>query len=223
MEFGDTYILLFGYQIFEPITILTNLFIFAVSIFYFKLLFGFPVAYTRNMALFVLMTGLGSFFGSIAHGAQHQLGILFFKVVLFLMHASTLVSAYFCFTGSYHLQLGNKERNKVVLALVVGLLTVLLILATMSGSFVLMKVAAGLALAYMLLVHIVAFRKELKGSGWVISGIFISFSSIFVHSFKLSIDEWFNHKDIAHLIICLSLIIICKGILKINGVLIERT
>lgn len=88
----------------------------------------------------------------------------------------------------------------------------LLIFSGIQGNFLIIKIHAAIALLYSFIVHYIVYRRtEEKGSGLVVLGIFISFLPIIVHSLKFSIDEWFNYKDIAHVIMIISLVVIYKG------------
>ena len=87
-----------------------------------------------------------------------------------------------------------------------------LIASVIVGDFVIIKIHAALVLVYALITHYLIYKRtDDAGSALVVSGIAISFLPIIVHSLKLSINEWFNYKDIAHVIMIFSLIVIYKG------------
>ena len=88
-----------------------------------------------------------------------------------------------------------------------------IIITLINNDFLVIKIHAGLVLTYSLIIHIITYFKKQTGSGWVAGGILVSFISIIIHSLKLSIHEWFNYKDIAHIVILISSIIMVKGIL----------
>ena len=72
---------------------------------------------------------------------------------------------------------------------------------------------AGIVLLYSFGVHLVVYnRTKEKGSGLVVLGIGIPFLSIVVHSLKFSIHEWFNYKDISHIVMLTSLALLFKGV-----------
>ena len=195
-------------------TILTNLLIFIFSIYCFKQLSKFNHPYASSWAWFTLLVGISSCFGSTAHAVHYQLGKTFFDVIFYISNALNLISIYFCFKAAYVYYTRNKlNPHKKIIYVVIAWVTCLLIYALIKNSFAIIKINAGIVLVYSILVHILIFKQTKdKGSKLVVVGIAVSFFSIIIHSFKLSIDVWFNYKDIAHLIILFSLIIIFKGV-----------
>ncbi|MDO9001431.1 MAG: hypothetical protein Q7W45_16820 [Bacteroidota bacterium] len=218
MNFDYTYIILFGYIIFEPMTILTNLLIFIFSIYCFKSLAKINHPYSTSFSWFVLLVGISSCFGSLAHAVHYQSGKVFFDVVFYISNALSLVSIFFCFKSAYLYYTNDKiNPHKKITYLVIAWVVGLLIFALIKNNFVIIKINAGIVLVYSIVSHYLVYRKTNdKGSVFVISGIGVSFLSIIVHSLKLSINEWFNYKDIAHVIIFFSLILIYKGV-KLNA------
>ena len=218
MNFDYTYILCFGRQVFEPMVLLTNFILFLVSVYCFKRLIKYRSAYPSEMASFILILGISSCFGAVAHAVHYQLGTGFFQVVFFSCNMLNLISIYFFFKGSYtyfNLQ-REKVANKKVLGFVIAWIMLLLIVEAVQNEFLLIKIHAAIVLIYGLTVHFLAFLKKDRGSGTVVLGIVISFLSILVHSLKFSVDEWFNYKDIAHTIMIISMIVIYRGI-KLNS------
>jgi hypothetical protein len=50
-----------------------------------------------------------------------------------------------------------------------------------------------------------------ESSRKIIIAIFIAFLSAVVHTFRLSLHQWFNHKDLSHIILSISLIFFFLG------------
>jgi hypothetical protein len=213
MNFDYTYISIFGYPVFEPMVILTNLLFFILCCVYFKRLSSFSNTYANQMAWFMLLLGISTCFGAVGHAVHYQLGEAFFGAILFLMNAFSLFSIYFCFRAPYTYSQPGKEPSKRYIFLVLAWVIILLVISAIKGNFLIIKIHAGLVLLYSLIVHYLAYRRtNERGSAFVVLGIFISFLSIVVHSVKLSFHEWFNYKDIAHVIMIISLIVIYKGV-----------
>ena len=162
------------------------------------------------------MLGISSVFGAAGHAIHMQLGEDFFKIILFLMNAFSLLSIYFCFRAAYTYINLEREPSKKYIYLIMAWVLILLIASVIQGNFTIIKVHAGITLLYSLIVHYLVYRRaQDKGSLLVVLGIFISFLPIIVHSLKLSIDKWFNYKDLAHVIMIISLLVIYKGAYKI--------
>jgi hypothetical protein len=165
--------------------------------------------------------GISSFFGAIDHAIHYQLGTIFFKGILFLMNAFSLASIYFCFRAAYTYTNLHKEPSKKYIYFVIVWISILLILSAVTGNFEIIKIHAAIVLVYSLIVHYRVYKRTHEdGSRRVVIGILISFLPIIVHSLKFSLSEWFNYKDIAHMIMIISLIIIYKGA-RLNVLKIE--
>jgi hypothetical protein len=169
--------------------------------------------YPSRMASFILWLGISSVFGAVAHSVHYQLGTFFFNVVFYLMNASSLVAMYYCFSGTYTYfgRSGPRARN-IRIAVAIWLI-VLLLLAAIYRQFLLIKVHAGIVLIYSMGVHWVMYRANSWPGNrlYVIGGIF-SLGSVLVHSLRLSVTEWFNYKDIAHVFMIAALIVMARGI-----------
>lgn len=218
MNFDYTNIVLFGLTIYEPMVSVTNLILLLVSIYVFRDLKKFQNPYPGKMSAFILIMGISSCFGALAHGAHYQLGTIFFNTVAYISNALNLICVYFCFMGSYVYQnRGKLPPKKSTVSMVIGWIVVMLLITLLWNNFIIIKIHAGVVLLYSFVIHLSAYRKyNERGSGIVALGIFISFFSILVHSLHFSLHDYFNYKDIAHVIMIVSLIVIYRGI-KLNS------
>lgn len=201
--------------------IVTNSVFFALCAYCFKQLRAFDHPYAQQMSWFVFLLGISSCFGAIGHAVHYQLGEFFFKIILFLMNAFSLFSIYFCFRAPYtYLHLDKDPPKKYIYMALIWVIMVL-IASVIVGDFIIIKIHAALVLIYSLITHYLVYKRtDDAGSALVVSGIGISFLPIIVHSLKISINEWFNHKDIAHVIMIFSLMVIYKGA-RLNALKLE--
>ena len=133
--------------------------------------------------------------------------------MIFLVNSLSLFAIYYCFKAahSYH-SLSHKIQNNITSYFVITWMLILLTITFLKNDFALIKAHAGIVLVYSLVIHLISHYKKTEGSAYIASGIIISFFSIVVHSLRFSLSEWLNYKDIAHLIMLLSLTIIYKGV-----------
>lgn len=213
MQFDYTYITLFGFILFEPMVILMNLIFFVCALFYYLSLRKYTNAYTRQMSLFLFLLGTSMAFGGAGHAVHYQLGVDFFNVLLFFMNGFSLMAMYFCFRGPYTYYHSGKKPDSWLRYVLLGWILLMLIYSMIVQNFTLIKIHAGVGLIYALTIHWIMYKRHHHpGSRQVLIGMFVSFLPIIVHSLKLSFGKWFNHKDIAHVLMVISLVIICKGI-----------
>ncbi len=208
-----TYITLFGFKLFEPVTILTNSFITIYCLFVYFRTLRFKHQISRHWGIFFLLMALSSLLASATHGIHEQLGDTFLEVSWFLMNSVSLVGIYFFYRATFiysNLQKENSGQtyNYGIVLWMISLLVITFFL----NNFLLVKIHAGIVLFYSLIVHYITFRNKHAGSGYIVAGIIISFMSIVVHSFKFSFGEWFNYKDISHVIVLISMIFLFKGV-----------
>ncbi len=171
----------------------------------------------KDWSLFFLMVGVSSILGSVCHGAHDQYGLIFLNITLFLMNAISLISIYFFYRAAFlFFNLNKPETNFFYNYLVIVWIVISLVITLFLNKFLLIKINAGIILIYSLIIHSITYRNKQKGSGYIVIGILISFFSIIVHSLKLSFNEWFNYKDIAHLIMLISLVILFSGVKAIQ-------
>lgn len=197
--------------------IVTNSILCLLAIYFFKQLIKYPHAYSKQMATFIVIMGISGCFGAAAHAVHYQLGEFFFRTIVYISNAMNLLSVYFCFRGTYtYFSVYGKKSNRYIIIGVLCWIASMLIFTLIKNNFLIIKIHAAIVLIYALVVHYLGYRKKDGGSAYVVLGIGISFLSIMVHSLKFSFDKYFNYKDIAHVIMIISLIIIYKGI-KLNS------
>lgn len=212
MNFDYTYITVLGYQIFEPLVFVSNSILFSVTLFSYLRLKVLAHDYAKHMALFFVFVGTSSLFGAVCHMVHYNLGETFFDIFFFIMNALNLLSIYYCFRAAHFFVVEKRPRAQKIVNFVTAWIVILLVYSLINNSFLLIKLHAGLVLLYSLIVHFIAARDRTEtGSRVVVTGILISFTSFIIHSKKISFHEWFNYKDISHVIIIISLIIIYKG------------
>lgn len=169
--------------------------------------------YAFQMAYFMLFLGISVLFGALGHTIHYQLGIPFFNLILFLMNAFSLVSMYFLFRASYSYLTPHKMVSNWFRKTIFFWILLMLGISWYNNDFTLIKVNAAFVLLYTLYAHYTVNLKEKdKGNEWLIIGVLVSFIPIIIHSMHLSLHKWFNHKDLAHVFMIISLIIIYKGL-----------
>lgn len=190
----------------------TNLLFMVLSIIFYFSIARSSQPYARQMALFILFLGISSGFGAVSHGAHYAFGDLFFNVSFFLVNAFSLLSIFYCFKGPYIYS--TPQPSKKVINAVKVWIAVLMVFCLLKNEFVIIKIHAGLVLIYSLIAHYRVYRKTReRGSRIIVTGILISFLSIIVHTARFSFGEWFNYKDIAHVIMVITLIMIYRGVM----------
>lgn len=218
MKFDYTYIDLFGFRFFEPVVILTNTTLFILSQVFFIRVYALKRPYAMHMGYFMLFMGMSTLAGGIGHAVHEQMGKTFFNTILIIMNGFSLLSVYFFFRASYTLLRNGAPASGVLLAFVLFWVLAGFILSVVTRDFLVIKINAAIALVFSLAAHFIDMKRGRKeGNKLVITGLIISFVSILTHSLGISFHEWFNHKDLSHVIMIVSLIVIFRGVQKNAG------
>ena len=202
-----------GILILEPVTAVTDLLLGLFCIWFYRRL-ALPVKshpLLRFWRLFFLCIGISTLLGTVAHGLRFYMNEPTFKAVWMMMNLTSIVSSYFLLLATIEIQY-DSPRTIQRLQQISLLITLMLVSATVYfNDFNLIKIYAGFIIFIALITHFNTYKKGLKGSGYITFGFAFSLTSIWVHTMKLSIDDYFNFKDISHVIMLISLYFIFLG------------
>lgn len=211
----ETYIDILNVHITEPTTAFTDLLLaLACLVFYRKLELTSitqrtPLKYWR---LFFLFIGISTCIGAIAHGFRSYFSDTQFFVIWLLMNVTSIPSSFYLLKATIDITDFSNQKKKILSQLSLGLMMLLAVVTCYANSFLLIKINAGVVILITLIKQYATYKKGLIGSGNIVFGFVFSLSSIVVHSLKLSVNDYFNFKDISHVIMLISLYIIFMGV-----------
>ncbi len=211
----ETFIDILGLHILEPVTVLTDILLSIFCIyFYNKLNFqGNQALLGKYWRLFFLFIGLATFIGAIAHGFKSYFSEEVYYFVWMTMNVSSIPSSYYLLKATIELSEFTDEQKAKLTRISFFAMLLLTIFTMLLNNFVLIKINAAIVIILALIRHYHTYKKGYSGSGYIVAGFAFSLSSVVVHSAQLSISEWFNFKDISHVIMNISLYIIFTGVL----------
>lgn len=212
MQFDYTYITIFGFILFEPLIALTNFIMLLSTLYYYSQLKKFETRFSRQFALFILLTGLTGIFGTLAHGVHYQWGDRFFNVVLFLMNLTSLLSVLFCFFGVYSYLKQESDKANRVSWMAWAWMAVVTYYTLIYNEFTVVKVHVGVVSAFTLIAFSMKRIKDDPGSKFIVSGILLAMLAVLVHTLHIRFHDWFNHKDLAHVIMLFGLYKFFRGV-----------
>ncbi len=169
--------------------------------------------------LFFLFTGISTLIGALAHGLQSELPQTTFNNLWLCMNISGSISVFFSLKATVNF-IKVKERIKNIFNLINGaMLITFLGFSLLNNDFEIFKIHIAIGLLMIFFTHLFAYIKNHFGSGFVTSGLMLSFITVFIHSAQISISSWFNYKDISHVIMMISLWMIYQGIYRMSSIL----
>jgi hypothetical protein len=203
-----------GIIILEPMTAATDLLLAVFCIyFYNRLRLPKPSEpLLKFWRLFFLIMGISTLFGTMAHGLRHYMSDDVFKFAWMGMNLSSVLSSYFLLLATIEMMRGDNEELLRRLQLIALIVTLLITGATLAlNEFSLIKIYAGFVVLLAVYRNYATFKQGVKGTGLIAFGFGLSMLSILVHTAKFSLHEYFNFKDLSHIIILVSLYFIFMG------------
>jgi hypothetical protein len=194
-------------------TSLTDLLL-SVSCFYF--FFGIQKLNETKVGLehwqkFFLFLGVSTLLGALAHAIFERQDNLFYNSVWLIMQISAGISIFYAQSAAFG-QLSNVRARKVLLSFSVLQFVVFLPSVFYFFDFRVVAINSLIAMTQMFFVFFPSRIENWVYKTYISFGFFISFLTIYVHSQKLSFAKWFNHNDISHVIMYVSILLIFRGI-----------
>jgi hypothetical protein len=218
MPIQETNLLISGIRIDEPVTVLTNL-ILSVFSFYFYARLGKLKNNGTNLSrywrLFFLFIAIANTIAAFAHGfksyfTQHD----YYYIWMFMNMAGIPASYYLLLTNLESAAITQKTKNYLQY-LAAALTLSLVIFIYLINDISLVKVNAGLVIFITLFAHLIFYRKGIPGSKLILRGFIISILTLFVHTLRLSLHDYFNYKDLSHVIMNIGLYVIFLGVVEV--------
>lgn len=214
----ETYFEIGNITINEPVTVLTDLVAAAVSFYAFfqTKAKGRPRCVYYFKYFFLLMALATSYGGIVGHGFIHYLshpwkvpGWIFsmFSIMLIergaIMHSAPLM---------------KPTVGKIFAYANIVELTLLLIVVLVSLNFFFVEAhgAYGLMVVVFSLELYVYVKTKSKASSLLLTAVFFAFISAVIHLGKVSPHVWFNHIDLSHILMALSMWYVYSGVRQIK-------
>ncbi len=208
-----------GVIIRDPVTALTNILIFAIGVACYlqlrKQKLEFP---NKNWIYFFLLMGVSSLIGVVVHGFSYYTSPeTHFKIwwAMGVVQGAGITLAQLGFTANV-----LRKFRVLVVSLVTLQFGVFATVLYIKGTFDIAKIHIAIGLIPIMLYYIYKGQKGLKPEMRVAMGIGIASLTAIVHSMKLTVNQWVNYNDIAHVLIMAALYVIYSGV---NAGLTENT
>jgi hypothetical protein len=196
----------FGYTIYEPVTVLTD-----VLLGLFCLFLSAKLKKDGNMWwLFFIAVGLSNFLGATGHGLYVekdnvvQLFARLFGIISVLAAGLATLSRFAS---------GIKKNTAIGLVIVNYFVFTIWLLSNNNFAHVKWNAALGLGI-FVAFSYLYIYLKSKNSKELLVTmGIFILAMAAAVHSIEFSAGEFFNHNDIGHVIMFFGMFTIYKGVL----------
>lgn len=204
---------LYGFRIGEPVITLTALLITIVCGYCWWRLRQQPSTdAVRLTRLFFLFMGISTLIGGLVGHAFLYMLPFEFKIpgwLLGIVAASALAQASIVRSDD----MLSRKMKKVFTGVNIGGFTVLLVLLVSTLWFPIVEIHSAFCL--LLIVTSLEFYRWRKlhdtSSGYILIGISLAVAAVLVHILKWSLGVWFTFFDIGHVLLCGTMLMICKG------------
>lgn len=203
-----------GLRIDEPITTLTDFLFAAVCLFaYFNTKEHSHLKGPNLYRWFFLGTGISAIISALmGHAFLYRFG---FGAKIIGWEANALGASVAQFAAIYHTRSSITDTSFKRLLLVNYVEVILaLVLTAVIFSFVVVEIHTAYGLLGMVTVlEIIHYKKtDSVLSRNMLIGVGIAVLAVLVHIFKLAISVWFNHLDLSHIIMCIAMYVMYRGV-----------
>lgn len=160
---------------------------------------------------FFLFIGLGTFAGGISHAFFAVHSGFAYKSFWLTMQFFNGLSVYAAQQATLNSILNGSPKIKLMRTVILVQLLLFCILVPILQNFLLVVIDCALGLIPVMIFHLRSKNEKDKLIGY---GIMVSFLTGIVHGTKLSLHQYFNHNDIAHILIMVSLYLMYIGAKK---------
>jgi hypothetical protein len=211
----DTTIYIASFAIHEPVTTVTDFIISGICVyFYFKLnKLSANNPSTNYWKYFYGFMALGSFIGGCAHAFfEFHVG-LGYKSFWLSMQVLNMLAMYSIQHATLNSALIHSNKKNIwaksyLIQALVGIMAVFLF-----QNFIVVVINNAIALIPIMIIHFKASKTN-KLNLWIAYGIAVLFVTAGVNLAKLSLHDYFNHLDLAHVLIMINLYLMYTGVRK---------
>jgi hypothetical protein len=206
---------LFGIRIDEPVTAGTDLIVALIGIWgYFKIAKQKNLKHVSIYALFFLGTGVSTMIaGIIGHAFLYRFG---YEAKMIGWVLGIIGTCFAQFAAVHHVKnsIGEKAfRLLLKICYLEVIVSMAILILKPSFLVVICHTAFGLLLMVTVLESVNYSKTRSKLSLMMIYGVGLAVAAIIVHTCKIAVSKWFNHLDISHVFLGLSLYVMIKGVL----------
>lgn len=199
--------------IFEPITSLTDL-ILSISCFYFFFTirkFKNINGHINNWSRFFLFLGISTLIGAVIHAFSER-NTSIYKILWISMQVLSGLSVFFAQSAAFRYQVSNLKIRKFLIFFSWVQLLIFLPCVFYFFNFKVVAFNSLITLIQLIIIYFPLNKNEILLQSQISFGFLISFVTVYVNQKRLSASIWFNHNDIAHLIMYFSILFVFRGI-----------
>lgn len=209
----DTTIYISSFPIHEPVTVLTDYIMAAQCLYYYLKLkeVGFLGNSTTYWSYFFGLMAVSAFSGGCSHAFFEVHEGFGYKAFWLSMQVTNIFSLYYLQQAMLHSALADSKNQNLWntgfrIQLVIALIAIFVF-----QNFLVVIINTSIALIPALIIYFADARQD-RSSLWIAFGIIILFVTGVVNAVKLCLHTYFNHLDLAHVLIMINLWMMFTGV-----------
>jgi len=160
---------------------------------------------------FYLFLGVSTLLGALAHGIFERQNNTFYSVVWLIMQITAGFSTFYAQAAAFG-QISHQGIRKFMLSLSTVQMIIFIPSVVYFYDFRVVAINSLIAMTQMVVIFFPMKLENWVHRAYISFGFIISFLTVYVHAQKLSFSKWFNHNDISHVIMYVSIFFIFRGI-----------
>lgn len=203
-----------SYYLSEPVSSLSDILLAVLAFILYRRMRSFKKLKIseKDWARFFLFLAYSTFCGGLAHAIFNRESNPVYDVIWLLMQLFSGIAVYYALNAAIHSEIKytrqqNFLRRAAYLQLLIFLPCVLYFF-----NFKVVAVNSSIAIVALLIIYLFSKQSTWVHRALITSGFLISVIAVYVNYTKTSLAPWFNHNDLSHVIMFLSLLLIYKGV-----------
>jgi len=202
----------------EPVTSLTDIFLSIIAaVLFFRVKNNCSKGlFFDSWAMFFLFMCISTTIGTFAHGFYDAWGLKVHNTLWMLMNISVSVAVFFSIQATIVFMGAEKFLNRILLTSNTILLSGFIISTLAWNNFEILKIHTAIGVIVIFATHGIALFKNHFGSERIVTAFSLSLLTLLIHTYQVSVSKWFNFKDISHVLMMLSLMLIYSGVFRMS-------
>jgi hypothetical protein len=167
--------------------------------------------YNNAWRMFFLFFGISTSIGIVSHGFVSYFSADTNYILWMSMNAFASISVYFALQATIRYSRTKVQNRELLKRINLTLLLSFLLLTIFLNNFEIFKIHAAIGVLVIFFTYLTAWSRSLRGSGAIMLAFLVSILTVFVHTAQWSLSSWFNYKDLAHVMMMVSLMLVYHG------------
>jgi hypothetical protein len=165
-----------------------------------------------NWSKFFLFLGISTFLGGIAHAIHDRQNNFVYDIVWLAMQLGSGFSVFYAQSAAFRSEVRNRKTQKLLHKVAFIQLMLFIPSVIYFFSFKVVALNSSIGLIELVVLFLPIGIQNWKHKTLICTGVLISFLTVYVNTTKLSFASWFNYNDISHVIMFVSILMICRGV-----------